>query len=221
MHSALQKLLADIENTAIEIEREIGEVMVWFPMPPSDFIKNMNSDEAHHQFSTVICALYHAHSSMYYKKNPKLPASAGRKAQYDKLNENNMLSSVWKAAFRFLDVFYGDSRLAFKLATEETEGGIHQILRTISENILRQRIDFHIGGLIEEKWGNSMNPSTAKPPFNSLEKRERHVQSYKDHYSAFLPAQYLEENMGVSMMMFKETLARHHILMQRAKGLLR
>lgn len=223
MQPALKDLLDKIESEAAEIELTIREVMIRFPIPPSDFIKDLGYSEAKLQFSIVVCAFNAAHYSMYLKKNPWLVSSASREAQYKAFNEAWPIGSsetFESSASFFLRKHYGDDSLAFKLAQNEVEGGIYRILRAMSEGIFRDRTDSFLGRVIAENWGSVTDDSKDMPLFVTFERRQKVVQSYKDEYAHFLPSEYLEENIAMSTVCFDRTLARHHTLMKRVKGLI-
>lgn len=207
MHVALEKLLQDIVDVADKEERHVNDLMIEFPMPPSNFLVGLEYGEAKNALYDLATALDWSYYNTYYQETCWLPKDADCIQKYRVICEfhrQNTPSSI------SIKNHYGDIDLAFKLARNETEGGIHAIIKTMVTSIKRQHIESNINTLIEKVW---------KPLQGNFEERLNYVRAYKERYAAFLPAEYLEEDDMISQSSFLEVLLNHYKLARRMKNL--
>ncbi len=195
-------------------------------MPASDFLVELSYDQAKQKFDEFLYAFM---GNYTFKDSLQPHRNAPAETKFSSLLGNGNSDPVFGKVS--IDLFYpGGYDLAFRLARTEAEGGVHQIIRTMFENMTEWSINNKVKKLVQRTWGNAFGTWSERVGGEYLdhkavlhgepEDRAKHVRAYKSSYSAFLPVEYLEENDPRSALNFDEVLRNHHKLVQRMRGLI-
>jgi len=226
MNRILQQLLANIENAAVERERWARDAQTRMPMPQSDFLLGLPREEAKRKFDEFLFVFL---GNSFFKDSLQPSRHTSTSSQFKKLLEPNDGSLDFGKTS--IELFYpAGYDLAFKLAHTGAEGGIHQLIRTMFDNMTEWSVKNEVKRLVEQTWGNACGSWTEwvgresiehkTPLHGELEERAKHVRAYKEAYRAFLPGEYLEQSDLTAVFNFDEVLRNHNKLIQRMRGLI-
>jgi len=202
-----------------------------------DDLRDPEYGEALNKFIVILCAYGRANQDWAFAKSSWISPAQGFEAQYDSFLQNRSQSSSamrhslnitlnsprdlkhydfdslkFEVRAILRDYFGGDLLSAFELACRNLEGGLPQILRTISDSILKQSVNDYSESAINKVLGNA--------PLSDIMLLTEQVGAYKERYAAYLPSTFLNEHDQLSTARFRNVLLQHYSVTRRIKTLI-